>query len=103
MNKCASFKAIIAVSPTFSIIVEAPNDVLQMLDGSCCEDNSFKKIPQRTGVYLCIVDYYFEQGYCDGYRADDESDWKFVITSATKIGLPSVAYSWEICNEGDDN
>jgi hypothetical protein len=48
----------------------------------------FNSIPLEPGVYHCLVDFYFEQGYFEGYKADGESNWEFVVKSATqKIGF----------------
>jgi hypothetical protein len=85
--------AISRVEPETPVILDAPDEIIQVFDGFFCEDNSFKdtwfkKTPLEPGVYHCKVAFYFEQGYFEGYKADGESDWEFVVLSAEqKIGF----------------
>lgn len=94
-HKVASFKSVIAVSHDLAMILLAPDNALADMDGPFCQDNSFENIPVIPGVYLCSVDFYFYQGYYEGYKAYGESSWKYVITnSESLIALPNVTDSW---------
>ena len=85
--------AISRVSPETPVILDAPDEIIRFFDGFFCEDNSFKDtwfkaISLEPGIYHCRVDFYFQQGYFEGYQADGESDWEFIVTSAEqKIGF----------------
>jgi hypothetical protein len=102
MKKVAMFQAIISVGDVAQVLV-APKDAMVGMDGTFCEDNSFKNVPTEKGIYLCQVDFYFEQGYSDGYKADGESDWEYDIVEAKPLTtLPDVSKSWEVLeNFGD--
>lgn len=96
MKKVAMFQAIIAVGDVAQVIV-APKDAMVGMDGTFCEDNSFKNVPTVDGIYLCWVDFYFEQGYFEGYKADGESDWEYIVVKAIPLAdLPDVSKSWEV-------
>lgn len=99
MQKVARFQAIIVVGNVAQVIV-APRDAMVGMDGTFCEDNSFKNVPKEKDIYLCDVDFYFEQGYCDGYKADGESDWEYRITKAVPLtNLPDVSNSWMVISK----
>lgn len=79
--------AISRIDPQTPIILDAPDEIIQFFDGFFCEDNSFndrwfKSVPLESGVYHCKVNFYFQQGYFEGYIAHGESDWEFVVISA---------------------
>lgn len=103
MRKVARFQAIIAVGDVAQVIV-APKDAMVGMDGTFCEDNGFKNVPTTKGVYLCEIDFYFEQGYSDGYKADGESDWEYRIVKAESliVCLPDVSQSWEVLKDFGD-
>lgn len=104
MEKSASFKAIVAIGGNLSLVVYAPQEALDCMDGRCGEDNGYRNLPTLDGIYLCTVDFYFEQGYCDGYKAGGESDWEFkVVKSEPILCWPSVTNSWEISNDDKDS
>lgn len=99
MHKVARFQAIIAVGDIAQVLV-APKDAMVGMDGTFCEDNSFRNIPPECGIYLCDIDFYFEQGYFEGYKADGESDWEYHIVKAKSlITFPDVSKSWEVLRE----
>jgi len=99
MRKVARFQAIIAVGDVAQVIV-APKDAMVGMDGTFCEDNSFKNVPTEKGIYLCWIDFYFEQGYFEGYKADGESDWEYKVVKAEPLTqLPDVSKSWEVLKE----
>lgn len=102
MKKVAMFQAIIAVGDVAQVLV-APKDAMVGMDGTFCEDNSFKNVPTEKGIYLCQIDFYFEQGYSDGYKADGESDWEYRIMEATPLyTLPDLSQSWEVLKDFGD-
>jgi hypothetical protein len=99
MRKVAVFQAIISVGAVAQVIV-APKDAMVGMDGTFCEDNSFKNVPTKKGIYLCQIDFYFEQGYSDGYKADGESDWEYRVIEATPLyTLPDLSQSWEVLKD----
>ena len=80
--------------PDTPVILDAPDEILQFFDGCFCEDNEFSKWHEgkEPGIYHCTVDFYFEQGYFEGYKADGESSWEFIVTRVEKkigFGLAS--------------
>lgn len=96
MIKIARFQSIIVVGDVAQVIA-APKDAMVGMDGTFCEDNSFKNVPTEKGIYLCWIDFYFEQGYYDGYKADGESIWEYDVAEAKPMtNLPDVSKSWEI-------
>ena len=102
MRKVARFQAIIAVGDVSQVIV-APKDAMVGMDGTFCEDNSFKNVPTQRGIYLCDIDFYFEQGYSDGYKADGESDWEYDVVAVKSLAdLPDVSQSWEVLKDFGD-
>ena len=87
MNKEATYYMTIAVSrvcPETPVILDSPDEIIKFFDGFYTADNSFKGVPKEPGVYHCTVSFYFEQGYFEGYKADGESSWEFVVTRAEK-------------------
>ena len=103
MRHEATFEAIIAVADGASLILAAPKEAVDMFDGPYPDDNSFEGVPETTGLYLCTVEFHFEQGYADGYKADGESDWKHVVTNATPLmpQMPDVSHSWALVTKED--
>lgn len=102
MEKVARFQAIIAVGDVAQVIV-APKDAMVGMDGTFCEDNSFKNVPTEEGIYLCWIEFYFEQGYSEGYKADGESDWEYyVVAIQPLVILPDVSHSWEVLKDFGD-
>lgn len=96
MKKVATFQAIIAVGDVAQVIY-APVDAMVGMDGTFCDDNSFIGVPEKKGIYLCDIDFYFEQGYCDGFKADGESDWEYKIVNVESlINLPDVSNTWKV-------
>lgn len=79
MQKVAMFQAIIAVGDVAQVIM-APKRAIDGMDGTFCDDNSFKNVPAEKGIYVCQIDFYFEQGYFEGYKADE------VHTTLKKVG-----------------
>ena len=94
MKKENTYYMTIAVSrvcPEMPVILDAPDKIIEFFDGFYTEDNSFKGVPEEPGIYHCTVSLYFEQGYFEGYKADGESSWEFVVTRAEKkIGFHAL-------------
>jgi len=85
------------IEPETPFILDAPDEIIQFFDGFFTEDNSFKGVPKEPGIYHCTVDFYFQQGYFEGYKADGESDWEFIVTRAT----PKILFSSPTNGEGE--
>jgi hypothetical protein len=96
MGHVTTYEAIIAVANGASLIIEAPQEAVDTFDGPYPDDNSFEGVPDASGLYLCTVEFHFEQGYADGYKADGESDWKHVVTKSFPLIsiMPDVSHSW---------
>jgi len=75
-------KILVSAQKGFAYLVEAPKEVTEGVDGLLLEDNDFRNIPEKPGVYLCRVEFFFQQGYSEGYQADGESEWHYEIISA---------------------
>lgn len=102
MHKVARFQAIIAVGDVAQVI-SAPKDALVGMDGDFCEDNGFKNVPTEKGLYHCWIEFWFEQGYFEGYKADGESDWEYkIIGIQPLVSLPDVSKSWEVLEDFGD-
>jgi len=85
MSIVKSFECLIAVAfNKDAVIIDFPEDLINTLDGCFCADNEFKNIPQEPGFYKCKVDFDFEQGYFEGYKADGENTWEYIITDCQK-------------------
>lgn len=78
-------KLIIVVTSKDSFIADYPEEMEEYLDGYFCEDNNIDNVPTERGIYECEAKYWFEQGYCDGYPADGESESGFDVIESTKL------------------
>lgn len=92
MRKLQELKVVICVGFTGEgIIVKYPEEFRHRLDGSFCDDNLFVNVPKENGVYECDVEYWFSQGYSEGFPADGESDWEFrVVNSKQLVDLTKI-------------
>lgn len=61
----------------------------EMLDGgSHLEDyglGELVEVPKEPGLYVCEVDFEFQQGYFEGYPANGESSWYLIPKNVTRI------------------
>lgn len=48
-------------------------------------DHEFEGLPTEPGVYRCTVEFWYSQGYFEGYPADSESDWWFKCIASEKL------------------
>ena len=71
-------------------LVEAHPEISKGMDGIFLSDNHFKNVPTEPAIYVCRVEFFFMQGYFEGYRADGESDWYYEIRSAVRQEEPAV-------------
>lgn len=72
------------------ILVSVPDIARIALDSVYCDDNGFEGVPKEPGVYQCECEFYFIQGYYDGYPADGESDWGWKVTVKKKVELGPI-------------
>jgi len=84
-------KILVSTQTGYAYLVEADEEIMKGVDGLLLEDNDFRNIPEKPGVYLCRVEFFFQQGYSEGYQADGESEWYYEIISA----VPQEALSIE--------
>lgn len=92
MKKITEFKVMLAVSYEMSriiIVSYEKNDIFDgcPFNGPDVEDNNFTNVPDKPGIYNCRVEFWFEQGYFEGYPANGENDWEFRIISAERINV----------------
>lgn len=76
-------------------LISDDNDIISIMDGEFLSDNNFTNIPQEPGIYNCDIEYWFSQGYLDGYPCDSESDIEFRIINIKLFRmnkLSTVAY-----------
>ena len=85
MKNGSIIKLIIIVTNRDSFIADYPDEIENLIEGYFCEDNWISNIPTEKGIYECDAKYWFEQGYCDGYPADGESECGFEIISSKKL------------------
>lgn len=78
-------KFIIVVTSKDSFVADYPDEIESLIDGYNCDDNYIDNVPIEKGVYECNAEFWFEQGYCDGYPADGESEWGFKIIDNKKL------------------
>lgn len=58
--------------------------------GECLADYieySRTGFPEKPGIYRCTIEYYFHQGYLDGYMCDSECDWGVVGRDVEEITI----------------
>lgn len=93
MDKVTEFpNTVIAVTPSdLVVLVDGSPELVKLMDGAIFDDNSFpetlKRFPHEPGVYLVTIEYWFEQGYFEGYKADGESDLDFAPADIRKIDV----------------
>lgn len=70
-------------------VISGPEDLSQVLDGEMIEDNtqSLGKYPAEPGVYRCSIEYWFEQGYYEGWPANGESEWDLIPINVEPVSL----------------
>ena len=91
MEKIITFlRCIIAISMGGSILLIKGSQLLfDKMDGDFFDDNmtefEFKKINNPPGVYTCDVEFWFEQGFFEGYPHPGENDWVFKIKNIKPI------------------
>ena len=87
---------VVAVSATSKLhfLIHGDPELIKFMDGDLFEDNCgygrLNGFPNEPGVYIGTMEYHFQQGYSDGYKADGESEWDFVFTN------------WKLLGEGSD-
>ncbi len=97
---------VIRTSSGFEICPECIKFGLDIMwDGPFCEDNTFYHVPKIAGVYRCRTEFWFSQGYAEGYPAGGESDWEFKIVEAIEIASVPTPIIFDLKNEigGDSN
>jgi len=74
------------------IILSCPDgETKKSLDGDYIVDedwdNDWKgtELFTESGIFLCEIEHWFEQGYFEGYKEDGESEWWFAIKSVRKL------------------
>lgn len=91
MNHVRTFKnVIIAVAFNgFRSFVRVPLDMELLLYGVAIEDSAqaVDMYPDRAGVYVCDIEYWFSQGYHEGMPSDGESEWDFIPRNIKEIDL----------------
>lgn len=81
---------------TYLCFTENPDDMEELLEGSCAwldglclEDNCVpaKYLPTEPGFYAATLEFWFEQGYFEGYPANGESSVELTLTNVRKLEI----------------
>lgn len=91
---------VVAVTAKYKhrVLISGDPELIKFMEGDLFEDNcAWGKLegwPTEPGVYVGTIEYYFEQGYYDGYMADSESEWdyKFVNWKLLTEGWGDLGY-----------
>lgn len=86
-NTTRPFSCFIFVTRNGAFVLHAPRWVRQGMDGDYCDDNGFRNVPKRAGLYRCKGRFEYHMGYFEGYPHPGESDWEFIIESSERIPL----------------
>lgn len=78
-------KLTILVTNKNSFIADYPDEIEEWIDGCFCEDNCIDNVPTEKGIYECKAEYWFKQGFCDGYPASGESESGLNIVDSKKL------------------
>lgn len=66
-------------------LVDGPQELVDLMDGDFFEDNcmseSEKLLPHAPGFYIADVEFWFEQGFFEGYPSPGESDIDFRVSN----------------------
>lgn len=70
-------------------VIDIPSEYTHIItDGYFGEDDiTTINIPNIPGVYRCDIEFWFEQGYSDGFKADGESDFEYRLVNIKKVNL----------------
>lgn len=70
-------------------LVDGPEDLKIHLDGSCLQDNMSKYrcllLPTHPGIYLMTIEYWYEDGFMDGYPAPGEREIDFSVSNIRRV------------------
>ena len=97
MKKTAEFpNTIIGVTADGSrVLLMGDQELAKYFDGHLFEDNcvsdKLPTFPTEPGVYRATVEYYFEQGYCDGSKADGESEWDYRLRDVVRVEMEATS------------
>lgn len=82
------------------VLVDGDPELKKMMDGSLFDDNclgtELPSFPKAPGVYLATVEFWFEQGYYDGYKAPGESDYDFILSNVRKVAVVADVLQTEL-------
>ena len=81
-------------------LLDGPRDLMDLMDGDClddaCMDEGRKTLPTDPGVYSATIEYWFQQGYFEGYPAPGESDYDFRLSNLRRIDLSRIPAPAEV-------
>lgn len=91
MNLARTFDNVILGVSIFggAFVINGSEELAKILDGPMIEDNtqSLDKYPTKPGIYRCSMEYWFEQGYNEGWIAHGESEWDLIPVKVERISL----------------
>jgi hypothetical protein len=71
------------------VLVDGPDELFEIFDGPFVEDNCQKEgeetFPKDPGFYVCDIEFWFQQGYFEGYIAHGESEFDFKAINVRKF------------------
>lgn len=80
---------IVAVTPNsrLRVLVVGDPELVKFMDGDLFDDNcsDMSSFPKEPGVYQGTIEYHFQQGYYEGYKADGESEWNYVFVNPVNV------------------
>lgn len=88
---------VVAVTPNsgLRVLVCGDPELCKWMDGDLFDDNSLmvslKTFPDEPGVYIGTIEYWFQQGYSDGYPADGESDFDYRFVNWELVAIPQTS------------
>ena len=68
-------------------LIKGDPELVKLMDGASFADNSqsIEEFPKKAGVYICTIEFWFEQGYFEGWEAYGESEWDFIPINIKEI------------------
>ena len=76
------------------VMVEAPEGYRNFQehgDGPFLDSGEWEGLPTAPGVYCCRAEFWFSEGWCDGYPAPGESSWGFNVVESVAVPVSAAS------------